>query len=793
MTTPAQGRFSSAFSCARQIAGVMDTVVNSAVPRVFVVGTARSGKTTLLRELSTVLADHQIAIREFQPSLEISELSTAEVLVVDDLHLLDGHQLEQIAERCLDPSAALIVATRPWPRPDPLTTIWRLLERDVHRVVLGVVSRADALACLKAKGRSIADDCLTQILKLTGGISWLVTRALILHDARDCVGDPDHRALQQLLADEIAHQLTTTDDRLCRLLELVCVGAPIEMLCGVPTDSSTLDALIARGHAEGLLLRNGEVVPVVRSAVLGATPTHRLAELKASVNGPGDQHKPSESPQVLVQQAIDAWAAGDPDLAAVLVEQAQAGDDSFDSDLVTDLMAAIWAERGMPMISSESYLARPPTRAESKIRATIAHIAVGLPDRTQTDRPEQQTPTTLGIALRLFDEGLRDSIERQPPSSTMVTLVQASELYTAAKTTEPIAELPAVVAAAVAVGAGDLVTATSVIDAALHGDQGGSRARARLLGWRADLAIRSEQPQEAREALAEAEGLVSPNSTRTRFLLETARITLARRFEDRQSLEVAWENARTIQRTGDSSLYSLLCLSSLIDAGARLGKSQELATYLATGLEITTRLGHPPLWSNHLWWAGIKQGILLNKPASLAPYAQALVAAAPHSPVAAAMAQAGAAWMGVLGGKVELDAVEQSARSLATVGLAWDGARLAAHGSRRMSDDRRGAARLLACARELHPPEITRQSQPKPTQSADTSQHDKMQLSEREHDVAVLILEGKTYAEIGKAIFISPRTVEHHVASIRRRLDARSRSDLIAKLRLSLGIKGEDQ
>ena len=64
---------------------------------------------------------------------------------------------------------------------------------------------------------------------------------------------------------------------------------------------------------------------------------------------------------------------------------------------------------------------------------------------------------------------------------------------------------------------------------------------------------------------------------------------------------------------------------------------------------------------------------------------------------------------------------------------------------------------------------------------------DGAQLSERERDVAVLILQGKTYAEIGQAIFISPRTVEHHVASIRRRLDATSRSDLIAKLRLTLG------
>ncbi len=46
------------------------------------------------------------------------------------------------------------------------------------------------------------------------------------------------------------------------------------------------------------------------------------------------------------------------------------------------------------------------------------------------------------------------------------------------------------------------------------------------------------------------------------------------------------------------------------------------------------------------------------------------------------------------------------------------------------------------------------------------------------------MLQGKTYAEIGETIFISPRTVEHHVAHIRRRIGATSRSDLVAKLRV---------
>ncbi|MGH3703785.1 MAG: response regulator transcription factor, partial [Agromyces sp.] len=57
-------------------------------------------------------------------------------------------------------------------------------------------------------------------------------------------------------------------------------------------------------------------------------------------------------------------------------------------------------------------------------------------------------------------------------------------------------------------------------------------------------------------------------------------------------------------------------------------------------------------------------------------------------------------------------------------------------------------------------------------------------LSDRELEVARLVLQGKTYAEIGESIFISPRTAEHHIAHIRRRLGASSRSEVIARLRV---------
>jgi DNA-binding NarL/FixJ family response regulator len=43
-----------------------------------------------------------------------------------------------------------------------------------------------------------------------------------------------------------------------------------------------------------------------------------------------------------------------------------------------------------------------------------------------------------------------------------------------------------------------------------------------------------------------------------------------------------------------------------------------------------------------------------------------------------------------------------------------------------------------------------------------------------------LLAEGLTNTDIGKRLFISPRTVEHHVARIYRKLDVRTRSEAAA-------------
>lgn len=704
-----------------------------------------------------------------------------------------------------------------------------------HRapVVLGQVSRSDILSYLAERGQTLSPDCLDQVLTHTGGVAWLVSQALTSHEGHDC-NAPQHLDFRHLLEAKIAHRLDTIEAPLRRMIEHLSFGHHT-----AAPDEAVADEFVAQGYAEGLLLRNGSPVPIVRSAVRASVPVHRIAgmgsaaveELVAGgedypssgswLGGISDPrlgtalvaqadrlrgHDPRraaelyraalasgvEGAPLALGQSLAAWGMGDLDAAASFVDVALARDEHNRDDVV-DTAAAVWAARGMMATGSDVYGALPPHSESSAVRATIAHVGTGAVERMEPapadEAPRHHTtaPSTLSIALRLLDKGLRASLEWEPSPTALSSLVRASELYTSSRASSPLPELPAVIAAAVAVGTGDLATAHHVLESAVAGGHGGPWARRRLLLWKSWVALQSERPTDARRALAQAAEISSPHSPRDELLHQAILVSLARRYADLPTLESTWLAAVERIRHLEVDLFTLLPVGSLIASAARVGDDTSLATHLSDGLEILQRLGSPPLWTSRLRWAGVQRGILLNQPDLLAPHARALVEAAPHNQVAATMAHAGGVWVAVLGGAVEAEAVEHAARALAAVGLSWDGARLAGHGARR-TDDRKDAARLLSCARELHPPEATFA----PPDLAEQSAHagtglGVMHLSERELDVARMVLQGKTYAEIGETIFISPRTVEHHVANMRRRLAATSRSDLLAKLRLAIG------
>jgi DNA-binding CsgD family transcriptional regulator len=73
----------------------------------------------------------------------------------------------------------------------------------------------------------------------------------------------------------------------------------------------------------------------------------------------------------------------------------------------------------------------------------------------------------------------------------------------------------------------------------------------------------------------------------------------------------------------------------------------------------------------------------------------------------------------------------------------------------------------------------------------DSGAEEPVYLTERETDVAALVVEGLTNAKIATRLFISVRTVESHVMQLRIKLGARRRHDIPARLK-ALGMGAGD-
>lgn len=831
------GASAGPFVWERQLRPAVDAVIadEAGAPRAVVMGNAGSGKTALLHHLRRLLTDVERPVTMLSGGdADVARVPHDHALLVDDLHLMSRRHIEHILARAEDPDASLVVASRPWPATRELTGIAHHLERTRPAIVLGHVSRSDVLTYLAQQDQPMPSTCVEHILAMTGGVSWLVTEALRAHDERDCVGDPSHTELARILGEQISYRLDRLDAPLRRAIESMCLAAPRQARS--LSESGDDADVVLRAYAEGLVLRGGQPVPVVRTTVRATVPVRTLVELSAQladgladatatgddvrewlglVRDPdvaaalareGDQLLATDPARAaeLYRTAIEcgaraedlaarraraAFATGGLDEAALLVD-GQASPSirptatrRDEASRLADVAAATWAARSLMGHAHETYAAAGDLEPESAVRARATAYAVGEPDAAPAVSEEPSAPSTLRVAMRLLDSGLRASMTGDG-ADALVSLVRAAEMYTASATTAPIPELPAVVAAGAAIGLGDLETAQTVIEDAAARGHGGAWARPRLLLWQAWIAVQRGRPADARALLARAVEDRDALSPRDELVAQTVRVAIARRYEDAAEHAAAWHRARPHLLRADMDLFLLPLLTELVCSGAKLGEPDVMRTPFAEAVDLVTRLGSPPVWAAHVHWAGIQQGILLSTPDRLPPHAHALVAAGAHSRVAAAMARAGRVWTSVLAGTVDAEAIDAAARGLADVGLAWDGARLAGHGAGR-TDDRRIAARLLACARELHPTDAAR----KPSSNGDApppGPEAAQLLSERELDVARLVVEGKTYAEIGAAIFISPRTAEHHIAHIRRRLDATSRSDMIAKLRVLL-------
>lgn len=148
----------------------------------------------------------------------------------------------------------------------------------------------------------------------------------------------------------------------------------------------------------------------------------------------------------------------------------------------------------------------------------------------------------------------------------------------------------------------------------------------------------------------------------------------------------------------------------------------------------------------------------------------------------------------MLANQVDVNEVSTAARGLARFGHTSDATRLASQAALQTTDPRVSQV-MLQLARDL------KQTVANPELPLAAPTDDRVgvaappvvarrpaaaQLSDREREVAELLLNGMPYRDIGAQLFISAKTVEHHVARIRRRLGAESRSEMLSMLRAML-------
>ncbi|MCT7361941.1 isoniazid response ATPase/transcriptional regulator IniR [Mycolicibacterium llatzerense] len=418
-------------------------------------------------------------------------------------------------------------------------------------------------------------------------------------------------------------------------------------------------------------------------------------------------------------------------------------------------------------------------------------------------------PTSSARAARGMAEGLLLTLD-QPFAVAMARLTQAVGSTNGVHSVAP--DSPAALLSLVALHGGDAVRARSVIGRAVRTgtDQGFSGLRHRLLlGW---IRMLDGQLDSAVPALGTAE--IADLHRRDALWFSALQTAVARRSGDTGALQKHWYTAMEVLAEYSLDLFALLPLGELWVAAARLQQVDQLRQPLAEAFGLLRAAGNPALWSVPLHWAGVHAGILANAPEAVAPHGQALAAASraegAHGAYATALAGAGRAWLRVLADGVDAAEVTTAARGLARFGLTWDATRLASQAALHSADGRISGA-MLQLARDLkqdaaleaaadpvepaapaipRPNADVRNTTPPPAsgdaRATSAATPAWTRLSDREREVAELVLQGMPYRDIGARLLISAKTVEHHVARIRRRLGAESRSEMLSMLRALL-------
>ncbi|MCI2422012.1 LuxR C-terminal-related transcriptional regulator [Saccharopolyspora sp. K220] len=776
-------------------------------------GAGGYGKTALLEQLAQTYRDAGVPVF----GANAVERAGEGAVLVDDAHRLDESVLGGLREVARRPDARLIVAYRPGPRPAALGELIGDLGAPVLLSALGREEIAE-------QAESATPEWIGWLQAQTGGVPRYVSR--VLSTAEPGVAELPPRAL-----DQFQHELDQLGEAGWECVTAMAVGAtphPDLLAALLDLDSAAVNSALLAVRAGGLVGADDVLLPIVRAAALRLTPwerrlrvTRRLVETQLARGGSvlplvapllgaeiallpeatlaaafekAGEEALRDAPQlarrlfaaavtagtpaasVAARQARAAAVAGELDEALRLADQVIVDEAVPDKELGVQVAASVLAHRGLLERSAElcrwsvGRLRWPGDRAYAAV-GLIGAGRLGDADELLRSSDDAGPPTSMTGAAAQLAAGVRESVVGSA-TTALSTLVRAAALSEPVGRSILAPDTPASIAALVALHCGELDVAQSTLDRAVESGTGGPllHNRHRLLAAWLPL-VRGDTVT----ARAKLPATIQP-AARDRLLATAIEAGIASRDNDMAALAAARGQARQAVAEHSVDLFALLPLGELVVAAARLRDQDWIAPYLTQARELLDRLGNPPLWTSMLTWKRLQAAVVLEEMYDAQQRAAELDGMAHHNPLAAAMAGAAPVWLRILDGHVDQDEVERVARALHAAGLAWDGARLAGQAAIRTTD-RRAMLALLECARALQgkPP------RPRAVRGGLSTESDL--LSEREKEVAELVLAGLTYKQVGKRLFISAKTVEHHISRIKQRLGCANREDLLNRLR----------
>src|SRR5699024_1293266 len=123
-------------------------------------------------------------------------------------------------------------------------------------------------------------------------------------------------------------------------------------------------------------------------------------------------------------------------------------------------------------------------------------------------------------------------------------------------------------------------------------------------------------------------------------------------------------------------VFTLLPLGELYVAASRLGDAHVLSRHMDGAMQLLDALGHPPLWSAPFHWYVFQGAVLAEQVDELVECGERLVAVGAESEYGQMLAGAGAVWLRLLGGDVDVEQTLQAARRLHESGMPWGASRL---------------------------------------------------------------------------------------------------------------------